>query len=258
MQHPCAHSGPVQAATVDASCLCEFTADAPLPFPLHTYTHSGRRLGITHTHTHTPPLACCVLALLLFVTSFTTMKLLKFVNSDAPHTLADVQLRNQRLWFPGKRGGAAATAAKSWSIDTASPTSLTGGYWLLDDNNNPICELTDVLVAVPETSAAGSSGGNNSGAAAASYAPRGVTDRDVDGIDFRSKMGRQLERERATYGAVSKTASKSARTMMNAEEVTEKKYERVKREREAVAEAIESNEVGVVEGRRKESKRAKK
>ncbi|KAG5512387.1 hypothetical protein GH5_08237 [Leishmania sp. Ghana 2012 LV757] len=179
------------------------------------------------------------------------MKLLKFVNSDAPHTLADVQLRNQRLWFPGKRGDAAA-AAKSWVIVPAPPMSLSGGYWLLDDNNNPICEVTDVLLAVPETvpNAAGSSSG--------AFAPRGVTDADIDGIDFRSKMGRQMERERATYGATSKTASKSARTMMNAEEVTEKKQERMKREREAVAEAIENNDATALEPRKKERKRSTK
>ncbi|AIN95288.1 hypothetical protein LPMP_030530 [Leishmania panamensis] len=179
------------------------------------------------------------------------MKLLKFVNSDAPHTLADVQLRNQRLWFPGKRGNA-AVAAKSWTVDVASPTSLSGGYWLLDDSSNPICEITDVLLAVPETATrvAGSSSGT--------FAPRGVTDKDVDGIDFRSKLGRQMERERATYGATSKTASKSARTMMNAEELTEKKHERMKRERETVAEAIENNETSVMEPRKKERKRSNK
>ncbi|GET85561.1 hypothetical protein, conserved [Leishmania tarentolae] len=178
------------------------------------------------------------------------MKLLKFVNSDAPHTLADVQLRNQRLWFSCRHGNATA-AAKSWTLNAASPASLSGGYWLLDDSNNPICEITDVLLALPETTAnaAGSSG---------TFAPRGVADKDIDGIDFRSKMGRQMERERATYGATSKTASKSARTMMNAEEVTEKKHERMKRERETVAEAIENNDASVIEPRKKERKNAKK
>jgi hypothetical protein len=172
------------------------------------------------------------------------MKLLKFVNSDAPHTLADVQLRNSRLWFPGKRGN--AQSAKAWSIDTA-PSSLQGGYWLLDDNGNPICEITDVLLATPETVAASSS---------SVAALRGVTEKAMDGIDFRSKMGRQLERERATYGATSKVASKSARSMMNAEVVTEKKYDRMKRDREAVAEAIESNDPSLLE--KKGGKRAKK
>ncbi|KAG5487733.1 hypothetical protein LSCM1_08098 [Leishmania martiniquensis] len=177
------------------------------------------------------------------------MKLLKFVNSDAPHTLADVQLRNQRLWFPGKRGDA---AAKSWVIDSASSTSLSGGYWLLDDNNNPICEITNVLLAVPETAA------NAAGSSSGLFSLRGVTDSDVDGVDFRSKMGRQMERERATYGATSKTASKSARTMMNAEEVTEKRQERMKREREAVAEAIENDDASALKPRGKERKRSKK
>ncbi|CAG9567284.1 conserved hypothetical protein [Leishmania major strain Friedlin] len=178
------------------------------------------------------------------------MKLLKFVNSDAPHTLADVQLRNQRLWFPCRHGNA-AVAAKSWTLTAASPASVSGGYWLLDDDSQPICEITDVLLALPETAAnaAGSSG---------TFAPRGVTDKDVDGIDFRSKMGRQMERERATYGATSKTATKSARTMMNAEEMTEKKNERMKREREAVAEAIEDNDASVMEPRKKERKHSKK
>lgn len=178
------------------------------------------------------------------------MKLLKFVNSDAPHTLADVHLRNNRLSFPAKRGN--AQSAKAWSID-AAPSSLQGGYWLLDDNNNPICEITDVLLALPETAAATTYAAAGSSSVAN---PRGVSEKEVDGIDFRSKMGRQMERERATYGATSKVASKSARLMMNAEEVTEKKYDRMKRDREAVAEAIENNDASGVE--KKGGKRAKK
>lgn len=175
------------------------------------------------------------------------MKLLKFVNSDAPHTLADVQLRNNRLSFPSKRS--TAHTVKAWSID-ASPSSLNGGYWLLDDNNNPICEITDVLLAIPETSL-------SSPTASSSVAvPRGVTEAEVAGVDFRSKMGRKMERERATYGATSKVASKSARTMMNAEEMTEKRNDRMKRDREAVAEAVENNDASITE--KKSGKRAKK
>ncbi|KAK7199017.1 hypothetical protein NESM_000869700 [Novymonas esmeraldas] len=190
------------------------------------------------------------------------MKLLKFVNSDAPHTLAGVQLRNHRLWFPGKRGNA-AVAAKSWSLDTSACSSFSGGYWLLDDDNNPICELTDIVLAVPETAtnAAAAVHSGSSSSSSSTFAPRGVTDTEVDGIDFRSKMGRQMERERATYGATSKTATKSTRTMMNAESVTEKRNERLKRDRETVAETIESNHIdaaGVGSAPRKESKRAKK
>ncbi|KPA73641.1 hypothetical protein ABB37_09773 [Leptomonas pyrrhocoris] len=185
------------------------------------------------------------------------MKLLKFVNSDAPHTLADAQLRNNCLCFPGKHG--AAQFAKTWSIDTA-PASFQGGYWLLDDNNSPICEVTDVLLAMPASAAAdAAASATEDGFAQTSSSvtrPRGVSDAEVDGIDFRSKMGRQLERERGTYGATSKNASKSARAMMNAEEVTEKTHDRMKRAREALADAIENNDPTVTE--KKGGKRSKK
>ncbi|KPI85211.1 hypothetical protein ABL78_5719 [Leptomonas seymouri] len=179
------------------------------------------------------------------------MKLLKFSNSDAPHTLADVQLRSNRLWFQGNRAN--VESAKGWSIEVA-PASLQGGYWLLDDNNNPICEITDVLLAVPEAVTTTANGSSASSSSVAS--PRGVSEKEVDGVDFRSRMGRQLERERATYGATSKVASKSARSMINAEEVTEKKHDRMKRGREAVAEAIENNNLGVAE--HNEGKRLRK
>ena len=116
------------------------------------------------------------------------MKLLKFVNSDAPHTLANVQLRNSRLTFPSKQGS--AQTIKAWSIDTA-PSSLQGGYWLLDDDNNPICEVTSVLLAMPESIGAPS-------ASSSSVAtPRGVSEKEMDGIDLGSKMGSEVEREGA-------------------------------------------------------------
>ncbi|KAG5511919.1 hypothetical protein JKF63_07744 [Porcisia hertigi] len=185
------------------------------------------------------------------------MKLLKFVNSDAPHTLEGVQLQNHRLWFPCKRGNK-AVVAKSWTIDAAPSASLSGGYWLLDDNENPICEITKVMLAIPETglnAAAEVVGGGGGGSSSSIFVPHGVTDKDVDGIDLRSKMGRQIERERATYGSTSKTASKSVRTMMNAEEVTEKKHQRMKREREAIAELIENNAPSVVGPKKREKKR---
>lgn len=173
------------------------------------------------------------------------MKLLKFLNSDAPKTLVDAKLTHGRLSFPsGKRSHGIGGEAKAWTLQTA-PSSMQGGYWLLDDQDQPICVVTDILVAVSEKA-------TGDGASVVAT-PRGITDGDIDGLDFRSKMGRQMEREHATYGSTYKMASNSTRLMMNAEEVTVKRQEKLKRDRETLAEAVENGESSALEPKRKPS-----
>ncbi|CCW63990.1 unnamed protein product [Phytomonas sp. EM1] len=160
------------------------------------------------------------------------MKLLKFVNCDAPQTFSGVELTSQRLSFPSSTSPAGK--AKAWSLQPAPATLKGGGYWLLDDDGKPIGVLDEVLLAIPE---------EGKEIATSSSLPRGViTPRDIQDLDFRSKLGRQLERTRAEYGVTYKTAAKSARALMDTAEINEKRQERMKREREAVVEAIEAGE----------------
>jgi len=140
------------------------------------------------------------------------MKLLKFLKNDAPHSIADARLSNQRLSFPStKRVHGESRDAKAWTVEKA-PSTMQGGYWLLDDQGQPICVVTDILFAVPENASTTAGRGTSVVATA-----QGISDTEVDGLDFRSKVGRQMEREHATYGSTYKTASNSARLMMNAE-----------------------------------------
>lgn len=171
------------------------------------------------------------------------MKLLKFVNSDAPQTLAESELSVHRLTMKSTKAGG-PRAAKTWALRPVS-SATQGGYWLLDDQDQPICALNHVVLAVSDDAHIPTS----------SAMPRGVGAAEVKGVDFRNKMGRQLERSRAEYGATYKTASKSARQMMNAEEVSEKRHAVMTRAREAVAEAIEGGDALPV---RNKSKRLKK
>lgn len=165
------------------------------------------------------------------------VKLLKFVNGDAPQTLAGAELSHTRLEFGSK--AAHASLAKAWTLKSSEEekASLRGGYWLLDENNKPVALVDEVILAVPEEAS-----GKDGKTTTCSSTPRGVTDEDIRGVDLRSKLGRQLERARAEYGTTYRTASKSAREMMNAEEVMKKRSEKMKREREAVADAVEAGE----------------
>lgn len=189
------------------------------------------------------------------------MKLLKFVNGDAPQSIVGATLHAGSLTISttgnqGKGGRTAnggkssaamegsASCAKAWKVQelmytSSSPSSgdavpvhgspMHGSYWLLDDNGKPVCVLNSVLLATPDVR-------RSAGVAL----PRGIGEEDVAGLDLRSKLGQKLERTRHEYGTTYKTASKSARLMMNAEEVQEKKHERMKRERTALAETLES------------------
>ncbi|CCW69735.1 unnamed protein product [Phytomonas sp. Hart1] len=171
------------------------------------------------------------------------MKLLKFINSDAPQTLSGAELTSDRLSFPSPM--AHAEMAKSWTLHSISTAAQGGGYWLLDDNGKPIGILNDILLAIPAGEEVATCGS----------VPRAViTDHEVNDLDFRSKLGRQLERTRAEYGVTYKTAAKSAQALMDASELSEKRQERMRREREAVVESIEAGESVVDKPKAKRAK----
>lgn len=162
------------------------------------------------------------------------MKLLKFVNGDAPQTFASMHFDGKQLSFPGLN--------KRWVASKAAATS--GSYWLLDDSGAPVCLLNDVLVLKGELTA--------------DAVPTAIRDDHVAGVDLRSKLGRQLESSRAEYGSTYKTAAANAAVQMNADEEKEKRQEKTKRERTAVADQIERGEEPAGKKSRKDSSKSSK
>lgn len=158
------------------------------------------------------------------------MRLLKFVNGDAPASVqgAQLNLAAGTLSLPSFN--------KSWR-KVQSSGSTEGCYWLVDDNGNPVCAIQEVVMLQGDTSARGATV---------------VLDEHVKGVDFRNKMGKALESSRAEYGHTFKNASGSAAIQMNAEDDRQKRQERMKKDRTAVAEQVEKGEQPVAKKSRKE------
>ena len=142
------------------------------------------------------------------------MRLLKFVDGDAPQTLDGAKWNGSTsvLSFPKLAG---------WQGKTEK---TPGSYWLIDDSGKPVQVVEEVVVM-----------------RRISNAPQGITDAHVQEVDFRSRMGKQLESARQEYGQTFKTAATKA-AAMNLETLREKKVENQKRERETVAGKIERGE----------------
>jgi hypothetical protein len=162
------------------------------------------------------------------------MRLLKFVNGDAPQTSASMRFDGNEMTFPGLK--------KSWKV--VNQQTVTGCYWLLDDNGKPVCQLNDVVILKGEMDQ--------------SVQPAPIRDDHVAGVDLRTKVGRLMESSRAEYGSTFKTAAANAAVQMNAEEEREKRQERARRERAAVADQVERGEELVMKKSRKDSAADKK
>ncbi|KEG15548.1 hypothetical protein DQ04_00041120 [Trypanosoma grayi] len=165
------------------------------------------------------------------------MKLVKFISCDAPAVAAtaiQVSVDEQRVRvFPNRNSGndRSKQAVKSWRLHSATP-STSGCYWLLNDDNTPIGPIDEVLLASRD---------NESNSAGVSV-PNGVEESHIDGVDLRSKMGKQLQRTREEYGQTFKTAAKNAALLMDAERLHTGREEKKREERKRVVEAIENGE----------------
>ena len=157
------------------------------------------------------------------------MKLLKFVDADAPQTGHGAKWNGagSTLTFPKLPGGWQGTAVPA-----------PGSYWLIDDAGKPTRLFEEVVVMRRVTT----------------VLPKGITDDDVKDVDFRSRMGKQLESTRLEYGQTFKTAASKA-AAMNQEELRAKRLDTQKREREEIAGAIERGEALPEKGRSKGSRK---
>lgn len=162
------------------------------------------------------------------------MKLVKFSNGDAPQTFSAMQFDGRELTFPG--------LAKRWVA--VNHAAVAGCYWLLNDDGTPVCALNDVTVLKSELTSAAT--------------PETIRDDHVAGVDLRSKIGKKLESTRAEYGSTYKTAAANAAVQMNADEEREKRTEKIKRERQSVADQIERGEQPAGKQPRKEAKESSK
>ncbi|ORC93346.1 uncharacterized protein TM35_000012230 [Trypanosoma theileri] len=178
------------------------------------------------------------------------MKLVKFINCDAPRVPADAfevlveeeRIRvapNSRAGNVGSRkNGNSAEMVHSWRVVSSAP-STTGCYWLLNDDNTPIGPIDEVMLAVRDDT---HKNNNNNNINNNKRTPAGVEESHVEGVDLRSKMGRQLQRTREEYGQTFKTAAKNAALLMDAERLKTGREEKTKLERKRVVEAIENGE----------------
>ncbi|RNF24416.1 hypothetical protein TcG_00903 [Trypanosoma cruzi] len=161
------------------------------------------------------------------------MKLVKFLNCDAPNVPADMlqlSVEEQRICVVSNQRSDGEHETKSWHLISAAP-SMDGVYWLLNDDNTPIGSINEVLLATRDNA--------NS---ACKKVPEGVKECHIDGVDLRSKMGKQLQRTREEYGQTFKTAARNAALLMDADRLRVGREEKVRKERKRVVEAIENGE----------------
>ncbi|RNF14925.1 uncharacterized protein Tco025E_05681 [Trypanosoma conorhini] len=173
------------------------------------------------------------------------MKLLKFVNCDAPNVTPDmlqlsVEEQRARVLSNGHSGGGRGEqATMSWHLISTAP-SMEGAYWLLNDDNTPIGPIDTVLLAARDTANAD-----------CTRLPNGVEEGHIHEVDLRSKMGKQLQRARQEYGQTFKTAAKNAALLMDADRLRVGREEKARAERKRVVEAIENGEEPVRKTRAK-------
>ena len=158
------------------------------------------------------------------------MRLLKFVNGDAPSSVdgAQLNLASGTLSLPSFN--------KIWrKVNTSGATDSC--YWLVDDNGKPVCAIQEVVLLQGDTSA---------------RAAQIISEEHIKGVDFRNKMGKALESSRADYGHTFKNATGSSAIQMNAEDDRQKRQERMKKDRTAVADQVEKGEQPIAKKSRKE------
>ncbi|EPY33424.1 hypothetical protein STCU_02225 [Strigomonas culicis] len=124
--------------------------------------------------------------------------------------------------------------------------AVAGGYWLLDDDNKPIARLTDVLLATVVSTASH----------AASELPRGISDDEIQDVDFKILKSQKNIRDRTAYGntAAGKYTSKSL--AVGAKVKLDKRDSARKRMREAVMAAVEGGD-DIAAARKKSAKEEK-
>ncbi|CBH15356.1 uncharacterized protein TEOVI_000548100 [Trypanosoma equiperdum] len=169
------------------------------------------------------------------------MKLLKFVNCDAPNVSPEAlhfSMSRQRVSLhsgdtsdrrSGSRSSATegnASIGKTWRIAEGG-TPITGGYWLLGDNNEPIGPVQEVILAVPEVKEA-------------DVTPRGINESVVKNVEFFSKFGRSMQRTRETFGDTYLSAPKSVIPLSDAERTFAKRAERARMPLKRRAEAVDA------------------
>ncbi|KAH9598791.1 hypothetical protein LSM04_001566 [Trypanosoma melophagium] len=179
------------------------------------------------------------------------MKLLKFINCDAPRVAADafeVLVEEERIRVTpnsptaNRRNGNSKESVQSWRM-IGSTASTTGCYWLLNDDNTPIGPIDEVMLATrDDTPNVHTNNNHHMNHDNNKRTPTGVEESHVDGVDLRSKMGRQLQRTREEYGQTFKTAAKNAALLMDAERLKAGREEKAKLERKRVVDAIENGE----------------
>lgn len=164
------------------------------------------------------------------------MRLLKFIDGDAPQAAAGMKFDNvsNTLSF-------GSSSPMSWvgkDSSNGSSTSLSGCYWLVGDDGS-ICAINDVVLMKGSLTNVGS-------------VPKGIQDHHMEGVDFRTKTGRAIESSRAEYGVTYKKASTKP-SQMNHQEKYEKRQEAMKREREDISAQIANGEAPVSRKSRKEA-----
>jgi hypothetical protein len=114
-------------------------------------------------------------------------------------------------------------------VESKGPSS---SFLLLTDDGQ-VVPVTGVIALTPDGS---------------SIRTQQVSDAHIADLDFRNKAGKKLDASKLEYGRTYAKAQAKP-VMMNADAVREKRNEYNKREREAVAEAIEKGEKYEKQGR---------
>lgn len=186
------------------------------------------------------------------------MKLLKFVNCDGPQTFENAQLTDHALTvsanFPtrstsdrNKNSSGGNDVLRRWEVQTLDEMAVAGGYWLLDDNNQPVACLNHVLLATPSTTAK----------MAHNNLPSGITDDEIKDVSFQISNSQKSVRDKTAYGSTFIGKHKSKQITMDASVKLEKRDDARKRVREAVMAAVEGGE-DVLEAKKRSTKQEKK
>jgi hypothetical protein len=152
------------------------------------------------------------------------MRLLKFTAADAPNTSLPLQ------WNTSDSTLRSSASQMRWKgVESKGPSS---SFLLLTDDGQ-VVPISGVIALTPDGS---------------SVRMQQVSDAHIADLDFRNKAGKKLDASKLEYGRTYAKAQAKP-VMMNADSVREKRNEYNKREREAVAEAIEKGEKYEKQGR---------
>lgn len=146
------------------------------------------------------------------------MKLLKFINGDAPQQKNGIQWDSEHQTLT-----LGDHSPLRWT--PVEQQKLSSCYMLVDDGGL-LGEIQEVVVLKSSLTAEGK--------------PKGVTAEHVKGVDFRNKKGKMLDERRAEFGT---TYSNVKPSKMNEEILRENRKQANKRERDRVANAVDEGEI---------------